>query len=125
MSLLDIDWEKKVFTGSWTAAEGPFSEVVEPATGSTLGHVGTADCRRRDRGLHQSRRGAAPLGENAFRGSGRDPAPRRSAVRGARLRDRDVDRSGGRIDSRESEPRDACRSAGMLRGVGVAFASQR
>ncbi|WP_016882340.1 MULTISPECIES: aldehyde dehydrogenase family protein [unclassified Rhodococcus (in: high G+C Gram-positive bacteria)] len=41
MSLLDIDWEKKVFTGSWTATEGAFSEVVEPATGSTLGHVGT------------------------------------------------------------------------------------
>ncbi|GAA2784950.1 aldehyde dehydrogenase family protein [Saccharopolyspora taberi] len=35
-------WDKKVFTGAWTAASGTPAEVVEPATGDVLGHVGSA-----------------------------------------------------------------------------------
>ncbi|SFB05380.1 benzaldehyde dehydrogenase (NAD+) [Amycolatopsis marina] len=43
MTLLDIaTWEKKVFLGGWASANGSVAEVLEPATGTVLGHVGTA-----------------------------------------------------------------------------------
>lgn len=35
-------WDKKVFTGQWVDGSGVPFQVVEPATGQTLGHVGTA-----------------------------------------------------------------------------------
>ena len=111
--------------GSWTAAEGAFSEVVEPATGSDPRSRRHRDCRRRRRGLHQTCRGAAPLGENAFRGSGR--VLRRAGQlfeEHASEIETWIVREAGSIG--ESQPsQDACRSAGMLRGVGVAFASRK
>lgn len=43
MSLMNTAiWEKKVFTGQWVDGSGTPFQVVEPATGHTLGHVGTA-----------------------------------------------------------------------------------
>ncbi|MGW5644276.1 aldehyde dehydrogenase family protein [Saccharopolyspora sp. NPDC003752] len=43
MTILDVErWAKRVFTGSWSTASGTPTEVVEPATGQVLGHVGAA-----------------------------------------------------------------------------------
>lgn len=43
MSLLDTqEWEKKIFTGQWVEGNGAPSQVLEPATGQTLGHIGIA-----------------------------------------------------------------------------------
>lgn len=43
MPLLEIDrWNERVFTGSWTTAQGTPTDVIEPATGRVLGAVGTA-----------------------------------------------------------------------------------
>ncbi|MFE6775059.1 benzaldehyde dehydrogenase [Streptomyces sp. NPDC057702] len=44
MSLLDPShWSGKIGIGGWTVAAGGRSAVVEPATGETLEHVGSAD----------------------------------------------------------------------------------
>ncbi len=44
MTLLDdADWSGKIFTGQWEPAKGGTLQVVEPATGGTLGEVGLAD----------------------------------------------------------------------------------
>ncbi|MDA3644999.1 benzaldehyde dehydrogenase [Saccharopolyspora indica] len=43
MTILDTErWAKQVFTGRWQPAGGTPAEVVEPATGQLLGHVGRA-----------------------------------------------------------------------------------
>ncbi len=44
MSLLDAEvWAGKVFDGGWLASRGGERQVLEPATGATLGRVGLAD----------------------------------------------------------------------------------
>lgn len=44
MTMLEaVDWSGKIFTGSWTAAEGGTVASTEPATGQTLAEVGLAD----------------------------------------------------------------------------------
>lgn len=43
MSLLDADvWSAKIHSNGWVDGEGPIQDVIEPATGSVLGRVGTA-----------------------------------------------------------------------------------
>ncbi|MER7083807.1 aldehyde dehydrogenase family protein, partial [Saccharopolyspora kobensis] len=43
MTILDTErWAEQVFTGRWQPASGTPAEVVEPATGKLLGHVGRA-----------------------------------------------------------------------------------
>ena len=44
MSLLDPEvWTGKIFDGGWLGSRGGARQVVEPATGSTLGRIGLAD----------------------------------------------------------------------------------
>ena len=38
--LLGTDWHEKIFTGTWTTGAGDTYDVVEPATGQTLGRLG-------------------------------------------------------------------------------------
>ena len=57
MSLLTTsDWHGKIHTGTWTAGSGGTIEVIEPATGSSLGTVGAAT---RDDALAAATRAAA------------------------------------------------------------------
>jgi benzaldehyde dehydrogenase (NAD) len=43
MTLLDTGiWQEKVFSDGWAKSEGGSADVVEPATGATLGRVGVA-----------------------------------------------------------------------------------
>ncbi|QUH03345.1 aldehyde dehydrogenase family protein [Saccharopolyspora erythraea] len=43
MAFVDPEvWENKIFTGRWSTAGGAPSQVTEPATGKSLGQVGTA-----------------------------------------------------------------------------------
>lgn len=39
---LGTDWHEKIFTGTWTAGSGETYDVIEPATGETLGRLGAA-----------------------------------------------------------------------------------
>ncbi|MBD8493332.1 benzaldehyde dehydrogenase [Pseudomonas syringae] len=41
--LPDALWNQRLFNGAWSAGPLPSSEVIEPASGATLGHVGLAD----------------------------------------------------------------------------------
>lgn len=41
-NFLGDDWHSRIFTGSWTEAAGGAYDVIEPATGETLGAVGSA-----------------------------------------------------------------------------------
>jgi benzaldehyde dehydrogenase (NAD) len=40
---LGTDWHEKIFTGTWTAGLGGAYDVIEPATGETLGRLGAAN----------------------------------------------------------------------------------
>lgn len=43
MSLLDATlWSAKIYSQGWVEGSGPVQQVIEPATGTVLGHVGTA-----------------------------------------------------------------------------------
>ncbi|GAA4704885.1 benzaldehyde dehydrogenase [Phytohabitans rumicis] len=43
MSLLDNDiWTGRIYSGEWSAGSGEAYDVVEPATGATLGRIGSA-----------------------------------------------------------------------------------
>lgn len=39
---LGTDWHEKIFTGTWTAGSSETYDVIEPATGETLGRLGAA-----------------------------------------------------------------------------------
>ena len=41
-TLLGTDWHEKIFTGTWTAGAGESYDVIEPATGESLGRLGAA-----------------------------------------------------------------------------------
>jgi benzaldehyde dehydrogenase (NAD) len=43
--LEDSRWRGRVFTGEWTVAAGGASEVIEPASGKSLGNVGIGNAQ--------------------------------------------------------------------------------
>ena len=43
MTLLSgAEWQSRVFSGGWTAAQGGILQTIEPATGEVLAEVGLA-----------------------------------------------------------------------------------
>jgi benzaldehyde dehydrogenase (NAD) len=42
VTLLDGEWQAKIFSGGWTAAQGGTLQTIEPATGDVLADVGLA-----------------------------------------------------------------------------------